>query len=479
MAVPKSNKRYAVLLVILLAVLVALIGIYYVLARPLQPVGTVKPKGYAHIFSIYGVEADRLYRPTEVAVDNSGNIYIVDTYKHRVLIFDRDGKFIDQFGKKGSGKGEFLFPGGITVDDNGRIYVLSNKQNKVSIFNRNKQLVWEIEIPRPLTATVKNKKLYITTDRGIMVGDLNGNLLFSFGVKGRSKGQFNRPTGVAVDDKGNIYVADSMNYRLSAYNKEGKHLWDVGSPPDPKKAIQSRERRFGLPVGLTLSNDGLLYMMDAFNGEIYIYNTDGRQRGVVGEWGKEDGQFYYPGGLAAMGNELFAVADKFNNRVQVVRIPSPNVTPVVRAGRYIPWFLAILLLPLLLYMRRRKFVFAADEAFLRRAIRDGNITALAKAGKIYVIEDVYERLKEQAPGDVKLSKTLQVIEHLDEDRQKLASARGLSDEAAGLLSARFKRAKVTLLTDNDLLKKAAAEHKVVIVGYGEFVNGLGKQGVAG
>jgi len=479
LGIPQSNKKYVVLLIILLVLLGMMVGLYYMLTRPPQAVGVSKPKGYSHVFSIYGYGADRLYRPTEVAVDKAGNIYVADTFKHRVLIFDKTGKYIGKFGKKGKDRGEFELPSAITVDENGRICVLSHTQNKVLIFNQSKKLLWEIEVPGPLAATVKNKKLYVTTDRGVMIGDLNGNLLNSFGVKGRAKGQFNRPTGIAVDDRGNIYVADSMNYRLSAYNKEGKHIWDVGSPPDPKKAIQSRERKFGLPVGLTLSDDGLLYMMDAFNGEVYIFNTDGQQRGVVGEWGKDDGQFYYPGGLVSMGSELFAVADKFNDRVQVVRIPSPNITPVARAGKYVPWFLAILILPLFVYLRRGKFVFMADEAFLQRSIRDGSISTLVNsAGKIYVTEDIYNKLSNQLHDGIELGKVLHVINYSNEDMQRLASDRGISDEAAKLLSARFKRKKVTLLTDDEPLKKIAFESKVVTVGYSEFINGLNKKDIA-
>jgi len=479
LGIPYSNKKYVILLVVSLIVLSLLVGLYYMLSRPPKPVGVAKPKGYSHVFSIYGFGADRLYRPTEVAVDSAGNIYIVDTFKHRVLVFDKNGKYVSRFGKKGDAPGELNMPSGITVDEDGRIYVLSHTQNKISIFNQSKKLVWEIEVPVPLTATVKDKKLYVTTDRGVMVGDLNGNLLTSFGVKGRNKGQLNRPTGIAVDGKGNIYVADSMNYRLSAYNKEGKHLWDAGSPPDPQKAIRSRDMKFGLPVGLTLADDGLLYLMDAFNGEIYIFNTDGQQRGVVGDWGKDDGQFYYPGGMASMGNELFVVADKFNDRVQVVRIPSPNISAVDRASKYIPWFLALLLLPFLLYLRRRKYIFVADEAFLQRSIGDKTVAALVgSAGKIYVTEDVYEKFKDRIPEDIELGKVLRVIDYSDAGAQELASKYGLSDETARLLSAKFKRAKVTLLTGHALSQEVVAENRVVGVSYDEFASGINKQEIA-
>lgn len=465
MNIAERNRTYAIILILLLLILGGLLALYYYLTRPPQAVEGAKLEGYSHEYSIYYASpGDRLYRPTEVAVDRSGNLYVADTFKHRILIFDKQGKFLGKFGKKGKNPGEFEFPSAITVDQEGRIYVLSNKQNRVQIFSPQKKLAWVIEVRSPLAATVKDGKLYITTDRGVMVGDLKGNLLFSFGIKGRGKGQFNRPTGIAVDDRGNIYVADSMNYRLSAYDKEGKHLWDVGAPVDPQKAIQSRERKFGLPTGLTLADDGLLYVMDAFNGEIYMFDTNGKQVGVIGEWGKEDGQFYYPAGIAYMGNELFAVADKFNDRVEVIRIPSPKAPTIVRASRYVPWFLALLLLPLLALIRRRKLILVADKAFLDRVINEGKLEALMSTAKrLYVAPHVYKTYIDKSVGDLELGRSLRPIEPKSEMKDKLSSAYGASEEAAVILAGDYGKGKVTILAaDEDLRRIAELEGRVTI-----------------
>ncbi len=470
MNIVERNRTYAILLIALLVILAGLMALYYSLTRPPQSVEGANLEGYSHVYSIYyATPGDRLYRPTEVAVDSSGNLYVVDTFKHRVLIYDKRGNFIGKFGKKGKNPGEFEFPSAITTDAEGRIYVLSNKQNRVQIFNRQKKLVWIIDIKSPLAATVKAGKLYITTDRGVMVGDLKGNLLFSFGIKGRGKGQFNRPTGIAVDDKGNIYVADSMNYRLSAYNKEGKHLWDVGSPVNPQKAIQSRERKFGLPTSLTLADDGLLYLMDAFNGEIYMFDTNGKQVGVVGEWGKEDGEFYYPAGIAYMGNELFAVADKFNDRIEVIRIPSPKTPTIVRASRYVPWFLALLLLPLLALIRRRRLILVADQAFIDKAISEGKLEALmSSARRLYVAPNVYETYKDKSVDGVKLGKSLRPVSSKPERKERLASSYDASDEVAEILAGDYGRGRVTILSADDALRKIAELEGRVTISFDEW-----------
>ncbi len=88
-----------------------MIAVFYSVTRPVKTRGRHKPDGYAHLYSIYyGAAGDRLYGPTEVATDKDGNMYVADTYKHRVLVYDRDGKYIGNSAKRGTGKYEFTFP---------------------------------------------------------------------------------------------------------------------------------------------------------------------------------------------------------------------------------------------------------------------------------------------------------------------------------------------------------------------------------
>lgn len=378
---PEADTRtYKKVIIILLIVALGLLYLYYLLTRPLVPTGRPKLKGYSHVFSIYGAGADRLSQPTEVAVGKDGKIYVADTQKHRIMVFDGNGRFVTKFGKKGQGKGEIEFPSGITVDDAGRVYVVSYTLGKLIVYDRSHRPFWEITFPflGPLTATAKGKKLYVTTRAGIMIGDLKGNLLTTLSKGGSLKGEVNRPTGIVADNKGNIYVADSMNYRIQALDKNGKSLWVVGAPLPPwtgqEEDLTERERKrqFGLPVSITMDKDGILYVMDAFNGEIVILSPKGEVLGTVGEWGHDDGQFYYPAGMAYAGNERFVIADKFNDRVQVVRIPSPTPpTPLERISRWIfsPLIIGLLLLLAILitiriwYMRKKRALEGEQEAY--------------------------------------------------------------------------------------------------------------------
>lgn len=352
MILEEKPKKYTRLIVFLLIIAIGLIYLYWLLTRPLLPLNAPKLKGYTHLFSIYGYGSDRLSKPTEVAADKEGNIYVADTMKSRVMVFNGNGKYITQFGKKGSEMGSIDFPSSIAIDDNGRIYVTSYKLNKLVIFNQKYKPIQEITFKGlgPLTSTIKNNKLYVTARAGIFIGDLKGKLLTSFHKGGSKAGEFNRPTGIAVDDNENIYLADSMNYRVQAVDKRARSLWVAGAPPEWKSEGESfteveKKRQYGLPVSLALAPDGNLYVMDAFSGEIIIFDKKGNSLGKVGEWGQEDGQFYYPAGIASIGGDRFAVADKFNNRVQVVRIPSPTAGILEASG--IPFNLIIFILLIL------------------------------------------------------------------------------------------------------------------------------------
>lgn len=373
-----DTATYRKIIIVLLIVALGLLYLYYLLNKPLGLVGGRRLKGYSFVFSIYGAGADRLSRPTEVAVGRDGKIYVADTFRHRIMVFDKNGKYLTKFGKKGKGKGQIELPSGIAVDNEGRVYVVSYTLNKLLIYDRRYKPYWEVTFPGlgPLTATIEDRKLYVATRAGIMIGDLKGNLLTTLGRGGSKKGELNRPTGIVVDSKGNIYVADSMNYRIQALDKNGKPLWVVGASP-PRATGEDmtemeRKRQFGLPTSITMDENGYLYVMDAFNGEIVIVSPKGEVVGTVGDWGKDDGQFYYPAGIAYAGGERFVVADKFNDRVQVVAIPSPApAKPLRRISRWVfspliiglLLLIAIILLVRMWYSRRKRALEGLEESY--------------------------------------------------------------------------------------------------------------------
>ena len=336
---------------ILAVLLIALLVIYYVLTQPPQAVDAAKAKGFQHVMSIYGYQSIRLSKPNEIAVAKNGDIYILDADNHRVVVFDEDGNYVKKFGEE-SGQGSLNFPTAIAIDSNGVVFVAVKDKRKIVMFDaKNHEPFWEIKIPapaKPQALTTVGNRLYVATDDGVMIGTTKGRMLTAFRGRGRGKGEFDLPTGIAVR-KGKIYIADSGNYRLQALNSDGESLWTVGEPMKTGAGPRNLERKFGSPAGLTIDDDGNLYMVDGLNGEIHIFDEKGQVLKKIGSWGRDDGQLYYPDGIAYAGGSRFVVADKFNNRVQVFRIALTE-TPVTYVANLLSPIMLTVPLALLLML---------------------------------------------------------------------------------------------------------------------------------
>ncbi|MDI6891794.1 MAG: NHL repeat-containing protein [Actinomycetota bacterium] len=322
----KPRTFLIIVLIVLLLLLGVLVYLYWALYRPSVPViSPLRVKGMTHLTTIYGYgdkPGELMGRPHGVAVDKDGNIYIADMENARILVFDKTAKFLFKFGERGTGEGQFLNPMGVAVAPNGRIYVTENNLSKVLIFNSKGKFIKEFGVMMPLMPTVALNKLYLTTYGHVIIYDLDGNELAKWGKKGKLAEQFDCPTGIAVDKAGNVYVSDTLNLRLQALNKDGEVLWVVG---EPAKDIKALGRRFGLPAGLTIDENNLLYLADAFHFSIRVLNTKGKELAELGgELGEKEGQFNHAAGIASAGGGVFVVADKYNDRVQLLKISVPT-----------------------------------------------------------------------------------------------------------------------------------------------------------
>lgn len=382
---PGRSRKSILPILLLLALLALAVGLWVLslfIGNPASSAdGGAKTDGYSHVTSIYGNGADRLHRPTEVATDRDGNIYVADSFKHRIVVFGQDGRFIRTVGSPANVDGALKYPSSVKVDDSGRIFVTSSEPGKVVIYSPAGKPIKVLEVPEPLTLAIKENRLYIATSRGILIGDLNGEQVGQLLSRGKKPGQIDRPTGMAIGDDGTIYLADSLNYRFQAVDSKGKVKWIIGSQPDAATAVVDKDRAYGLPSGLVLGSDGVLYGIDAFNGEIVAISADGAQLGVFGEWGRQDGQFYYPTGITQVGSERFAVADTFNDRVQIVGIPSPQPDLGINARRGLPWLIPILLGLAVFMLARRPVAVVADAAGIRRAHERGLLPDLLSTTK--------------------------------------------------------------------------------------------------
>jgi DNA-binding beta-propeller fold protein YncE len=322
-----KTKYLVVLLVILLLLLLGLGYLYLTITRP-PGREVVRSTGLSPVQAIYGFGKgpdELLERPHGVAVDDRGNIYTTDSGHGRVVVFDRNGQFLFKFGTKvtipnKAKPGNFTAPLGIAVDSkNNRIYVADRMRHQVLIFDMRGKFIKEFGLMMPINPVVYGDRLYITTYGPIYVYDLKGNQLERWGKRGRLKGEFDFPQGIAVGRDGVIYVADSNNARVLALSSKGEVVWTVGRPPI---SLLDPTREIGYPAGLAIGDDQNLYVIDSFHFSIKIFDRKGKMLAEVGAGhsGDREGEFYYPVGMAYMGGNTFVIADKYNNRLQIMRV---------------------------------------------------------------------------------------------------------------------------------------------------------------
>ena len=138
-----------------------------------------------------------------------------------------------------------------------------------------------------------------------------GEKTLTFGTAGSGNGQFSNPCGVAVDKDDNIYVADYINHRVQKFTSAGKFVAAVGGRG-------SNNLQFYLPFGVCFNKrNNNLYVCDQSNHRILVLSTDLTFKNSFGTRGSANGQFQHPTCAAFDdANNLF-VTDLHGHRVQV------------------------------------------------------------------------------------------------------------------------------------------------------------------
>lgn len=179
---------------------------------------------------IPGADNSHFNRPTDVAVALDGSFYVSDGYGNsRVLKFAADGKFMNQWGTKGTGLGQFDLPHGIVLDAAGRVFVVDRQNARVQVFDSkgNYLTQWkgahfvnpqDIAIGSDGTAFVVDIGDDKLPDRsGVLVIRPDGSFVGRFGRYGNYDGQFLVAHGVAVGKDGEVYVADFTGRRVQKF----------------------------------------------------------------------------------------------------------------------------------------------------------------------------------------------------------------------------------------------------------------------
>jgi DNA-binding beta-propeller fold protein YncE len=168
-----------------------------------------------------GADEKHFNRPTDIAFAANGDFFVADGYGNsRVVKFDKDGRFLMTWGKKGRGDGEFNLPHAIRIDSKGHVYVGDRENNRIQVFDANGKFIRKIEGFAPYGLFITPEDILFVADGRAnqilkMTGD--GKLLASWGEKGSGPSQFEMPHAIAVGADGAVYVTEINGKRVQKY----------------------------------------------------------------------------------------------------------------------------------------------------------------------------------------------------------------------------------------------------------------------
>ncbi len=233
----------------------------------------------------------QLSRPTGVAVDTGGNIYITDFQNHRVRKVNTSG-MLSTIAGKGTGAfsgdggpataAEVSSPWGITVDAPGNIYISDCSNNRIRKID-----------PLGIISTIAG----------------NGTLGFAGDGAQATAGELNQPTDVALDVNGNVFIADRFNNRIRKVSSTTGNISTVaGSAISGYSGdgIPATAAELTQPLGVYVDASGNIFIADAYNHRVRKVNTSGiistiagiGSSGFSGDGGPAtSAQLYFPDGI--------------------------------------------------------------------------------------------------------------------------------------------------------------------------------------
>ena len=240
----------------------------------------------------------------KISVDNSNDSYLpVVQYTGKV-------RPVVSVGTPGNGRGEFQRPWGVVVErKSGNIHVVEQSNHKVQVFDREAKYLFEFgsnEMNNPLCIAIYKDRVFVTQNEGgyLLVYDLNGEFIQQVGTPGSAEGQFNQPYGIAIHNtNGDIYICDYSNDRIQIFSND-----------------YSYKSQFGMsilkpPLDIQLTKDSI-FVLSHRNPFLYSFNYNLTQlHNTVCDSIRK--HLKSPYSFFIDGNDNFIISDYNNNSIVI------------------------------------------------------------------------------------------------------------------------------------------------------------------
>jgi tripartite motif-containing protein 71 len=280
-----------------------------------------------------GTADGQFLRPHDLEFSNDNKmLYAVDRDGNRIQVFDKNGTFLFTFGQKGSADGQFLVPYGLDVDKDGNVWVADRGNQRVQKFDSQGNFILKFgnngaspsnepgkfDNPRHVEVDKQLKYVYIADSKNnrIQQFDLHGNFVKVIGGFGKKSGQFDLPTTIEQDSKGNFFVNERGNERIQKFDSNWNPILMWGSKG-------SLDDQFCHMEHIALDKHDNVYVTDPQSDpgcsnqpRVLKFDSEGDFITKFGSVGKDPGEFRDPEHLALDHDGNIYVSDRKNNDIQ-------------------------------------------------------------------------------------------------------------------------------------------------------------------
>jgi len=262
-------------------------------------------------------ELVELITPSAVAVSDENILYIADPFAGIVHRYDLEFRTVSYISK--AGDEQLKSPVAIAVDHEQNLYISDSVISKVFKLGSNGILIKELS---PVGGFKRPAGIAITVSGEKYIVDVLANKLHKFSKddfylgefpKLSDKDELNTPSYVAVDVEGNVYIIDAMNFAVKLYDNKGTFVRKIGEAGDVPGT-------FARPKGIALDSENNIYVVDATHDNAQIFNSKGELLLYFGKSGPGPGEFYLPNGICIDRMDRIFIADTFNRRIQVFKL---------------------------------------------------------------------------------------------------------------------------------------------------------------
>lgn len=264
----------------------------------------------------------QLAEPYGIAVDSKNNLYVADQKVGAIFIFNTETREVELIRNKTHA--HFARIIGLAMDDNDRLFVSDPGLHHILVFNathKAEDVITEGTVePGGLALDKENRLLYVADvelDQVLVYDADSFKLLRKIGTTGHkheltTPGDFAKPTAVAVDREGNLYVCDTLNNRIEIFDADGKFISTFGKAGDGPGY-------FARPKGIAIDSDSHIWVADGMQDRVQVFNQEQQLLITFGGHGLLPGQFQGLVGITADKNNRIFTSEMYPGRVQQFR----------------------------------------------------------------------------------------------------------------------------------------------------------------